>query len=97
MYFWIDSKVVFSYINNDSRCFYTFVENRVQKICNSTAPNQWHCVSTNRNLADRASWGRTVKELLGSDWHSGPLFLWESEMPSPEDFIPDLGIRDPEI
>lgn len=30
-YFWTDSKVVLSYINNDSRRFHTFVANRVQK------------------------------------------------------------------
>lgn len=96
-YFWTDSKVVLSYINNDSRRFHTFVANRLQKIHNSTTPQQWHYVPTDRNPADGASRGTTVTELLRSDWFSGPMFLWESELPTPEQVIPDLKIGDPEI
>ena len=96
-YFWTDSKVVLSYINNDSRRFHTFLANRVQKIRNSTDPQQWHYVPTDKNPADGASRGKTVKELLDSDWFSGPLFLWEDKIPTPEDVIPDLEIGDPEI
>ena len=96
-YFWTDSKVVLSYINNDSRRFHTFVANRVQKIRNSTTAQHWHHVPTDKNPADGASRGRTVNELFRSDWFSGPMFLWESEIPTPEDVIPDLAIGDPEI
>ena len=86
-----------SYINNDSRRFHTFVTNRVQKIRNSTNSQQWHYVPTDKNPADGASRGRTVNELLKSDWFSGPMFLWESEVPSTENVIPDLAIGYPEI
>lgn len=66
-HFWTDSKVVLSYINNDLRRFHTFVANRVQKIRNSTNPQQWHYVPTNTNPADGASRGRTIHDLLRSD------------------------------
>jgi hypothetical protein len=96
-YLWTDSKVVLSYINNESRCFHTFVANKVQKIRNSTTPQQWQFVPTDKNPADGAYRGRTVNELLKSDWFSGPMFLWESTVPSTENVIPDLTIGDPEI
>ncbi|XP_038158088.1 uncharacterized protein LOC119794558 [Cyprinodon tularosa] len=96
-YFWTDSKVVLSYINNDSRRFHTFVANRVQRIRNSTSPQQWHYVPTDRNPADGALRGRTVNELIKSEWFSDPRFLWESNIPTPEDVTPDLEIGDPEI
>lgn len=38
-----------------------------------------------------------MDELLGSDWFSGPKFLWEGELPTTEAVIPDLEIGDPEI
>lgn len=38
-----------------------------------------------------------MNDLLRSDWFSGPMFMWESEIPTPEDVIPDLAIGDPEI
>ncbi|XP_041946889.1 uncharacterized protein LOC121707963 [Alosa sapidissima] len=96
-HFWTDSKVVLSYINNDSRRFHTFVANRVQKIRNSTTPQQWHYVPTDKNPADGASRGRTVNELLRSNWFTGPMFLWESEISTSEDEVPDLAVGDPEI
>lgn len=33
MILYLDSKVVFGYINNESRWFYIYVGNRVEKIC----------------------------------------------------------------
>ncbi|XP_013856282.1 uncharacterized protein LOC106512149, partial [Austrofundulus limnaeus] len=39
-YYWSDSKVVLGYINNDARRFHTFVANRVQRIRQSTSPQQ---------------------------------------------------------
>ena len=96
-YFWTDSKVVLGYINNDARRFHTFVANRVQKIRHSTSPQQWLYVPTDKNPADGASRGKTVNELLTSNWFTGPMFLWEKEIPAPRDVIPDLSVGDPEI
>lgn len=96
-YFWTDSKVVLGYINNDARRFHTFVANRVQKIRHSTSPQQWLYVPTDKNPADGASWGKTLNELLTSNWFTGPMFPWEKEIPAPRDVIPDLSVGDPEI
>ncbi len=72
--------MVLGYINNDVRCFHTFVANRVQKICQSTEPKQWLYVPTDENPADNASRGGTINELLSSNWFSGLSFLWEREI-----------------
>lgn len=96
-YFWTDSKVVLGYINNDARRFHTFVANRIQKIRHSTNLQQWLYVPTDENPADGASRGRTVNELLTSNWFTGPMFLWEKEIFTPKDVAPDLFIGDPEI
>ncbi|XP_067279675.1 uncharacterized protein [Pseudorasbora parva] len=95
-FFWTDSKVVLGYINNDARRFHTFVANRVQKIHQSTAPKQWLYVPTDENPADNASRGRTINELLSSNWFSGPSFLWKKEM-AISNVVPELPVGDPEV
>lgn len=40
-HFWTNCQVVLGYINNEARCFHTFVANRVQKIHLSSSPQQW--------------------------------------------------------
>ena len=95
--FWTDSKVVLGYIKNEARRFHTFVANRVQKIRNSTTPQQWFYVPTNENPADNASRGTTVDELLSSDWLMGPKFLWEKEIHPPASETVELPIGDPEV
>lgn len=42
IYFYTDSKVVLGYIYNETRRFYVYVSNRVQRIRRSTQPEQWH-------------------------------------------------------
>ncbi len=96
-FFWTDSKVVLGYINNEARRFHTFVANRVQKIRNSTTPQQWLYVSTNENPADSASRGTSVDELLSSNWLVGPKFLWEREIHPTANEILELPIGDPEV
>lgn len=95
-FFWTDSKVVLGYINNDARRFHTFVANRVQKIRQSTTPNQWLYVPTDENPAYNASRGRRINELLSSNWFSGPSFLWEKEITT-TNVVPDLPVGDPEV
>lgn len=96
-YFWTDSKVVLGYINNDAWRFHTFIANRVQKMRHSTNPQQWRYVPTDENPADGASRGKIVNELLASNWFTGPMFLWQREMPTVSDAVPELSIRDPEV
>lgn len=96
-YFWTDSKVVLGYVNNEARRFHTFVSNRIQKIHLSTTPQQWRYVSTNDNPADLASRGSTAKEILTSNWLTGPWFLWEKEIQPAVDVITEIQIGDPEV
>nr|XP_055045825.1 uncharacterized protein LOC129431793 [Misgurnus anguillicaudatus] len=95
--FWTDSKVVLGYISNEARRFHTFVANRVQRIRHNTTVEQWRYVPTKENPADHASRGLTVKELLASNWFTGPKFLWEKEMTVPAEPVPELLFGDPEV
>lgn len=71
-FFWTDSQVVLGYINNDARRFHVFVANRIQHIKESTTLTQWRYVASEDNPADHASRGLKSKELIFSNWLSGP-------------------------
>ncbi len=96
-FFWTDSRVVLGYINNEARRFHTFVANRVQKIRHDSDPNRWFHVPTGENPADYTSRGKTVEELLSSDWFTGPSFLWEKEIEMPTEVPTELPVGDPEV
>ena len=96
-YFWTDSKVVLGYLNNDTKRFHTFVANRVQVIRSNTDTKEWQCIDTKNNPADHASRGLNAEDLMKSNWFSGPAFLWEKEIPSSEQEIPNIQIGDPEV
>ena len=49
--YYSDSKVVLGYVTNDSRRFYVYVSNRVERIRKTSAPHQWHYVPTSQNPA----------------------------------------------
>ena len=77
--FWSDSKVVLSYISNDSRRFHVFVANRVQEIRDKTDPRQWAYVRSSENPADYASRGLYAREILNNElWWSGPKYLQQN-------------------
>ncbi|XP_065140047.1 uncharacterized protein [Paramisgurnus dabryanus] len=96
-YYWTDSKVVLGYVNNDARRFHVFVSNRIQQIRTSTKPSQWGYVASDQNPADHASRGLTVKELMGSNWFTGPSFLWQKELPKGDIMVGEIDDGDPEI
>ncbi len=97
-YFWTDSKVVLGYINNDEKRFHVFVANRIQQIKSSTEPSQWQYVASENNPADHASRGLMAKELVESNWFTGPSFLWQRDIPKEEEFkVRELNEDDPEI
>lgn len=73
--FYCDSKVVLGYIHNETKCFYVYVHNRVQRIRQSTKPEQWVYVPTELNPADHASRGVAASQLNNSTWLKGPPFL----------------------
>ncbi|XP_076857275.1 uncharacterized protein LOC143511532 [Brachyhypopomus gauderio] len=73
--FYCDSKVVLGYIHNQSKRFYAYVHNRVQRIRQSTGPNQWKYVPTEHNPADHASRSVQASKLTRTSWLTGPAFL----------------------
>ena len=67
-----DSKVVLGYINNETKRFYVYVRNRVDRIRLLTKPNQWNYVPTNLNPADEATRSIPAGNLRNSLWLNGP-------------------------
>ena len=76
--FYTDSKVVLGYIQNESRRFYVYVANRVQKIRAFSGPSQWRYVDTATNPADLATRGIDATNFLQSQWLCGPEFLQQT-------------------
>ena len=79
VYYWTDSKVVFGYINNESRRFHVVVSNRKKEIHDHTSSCRWRYVESEENSADEASRGMKAQELQQSRWLLGPAFLWNKE------------------
>ncbi|XP_070548117.1 uncharacterized protein [Ptychodera flava] len=96
-FFWTDSKIVLDYLNNDARRFHIFVANRIQRIKESSQPEQWHYISTKENPADHASRGLGVNDMIHSNWFKGPTFLWDKEFPAPSHTSRDIPADDPEL
>ncbi|XP_052810470.1 uncharacterized protein LOC128238519 [Mya arenaria] len=82
--FYTDSKVVLGYVNNQSRRFYTYVSNRVQKIRQVSSPQQWNYIPSDKNPADIGSRGASPAQLNESIWLLGPKFLNVQGEPLPE-------------
>ncbi|KAL3968170.1 collagen beta-1,O-galactosyltransferase [Sarotherodon galilaeus] len=62
-----------------SKRFYVYVHNRVQRIRQSTQPNQWRYVPTEHNPADHASRSVQASQLTRTNWFTGPTFLYKSQ------------------
>ncbi|XP_075534522.1 uncharacterized protein LOC142568489 [Dermacentor variabilis] len=77
--FYTNSKVVLGYIYNETRRFYVYVANRVQRIRSSTQPEQWKYVHTDENPADHATRAIPAAQLKSTNWLSGPDFLSRRE------------------
>ncbi|XP_066553505.1 uncharacterized protein LOC136721589 [Amia ocellicauda] len=96
-FFWTDSKVVLGYISNEARRFHVFVANRVERIKQSTESAQWRYVASEENPADHASRGLAAKQLVASNWFTGPSFLWQKELTSEVVKVGEIASSDPEI
>ena len=96
-FFWTDSKVVLGYVNNEARHFHLFVANKVQRIHQSSTPQQLKYISTEENPANHASRGLTVREMLTSNWFTGPKFLWEENIDLFTEVSSELSVGDPEV
>lgn len=82
--FYTDSKVVLGYINNQSKRFFTYVSNRIQKIRRVSTPKQWRHVASEKNPADVGTRGSSPLQLRDSLWFRGPDFLREQKEQFPE-------------
>ena len=71
----VSSKVVLGYIGNQTRRFFTYVANRVEKIRSVSSPQQWTFVTTHLNPADDGTRGLPVENMKDSKWLNGPQFL----------------------
>ncbi len=73
--FYFDSKIVLGYIYNETKRFYVYVHNRVQRIRQFSKPKQWRYIPTEHNPADIASRSIHASKLVESTWLTGPEFL----------------------
>jgi len=82
IWYYTDSKVVLGYICNQTRRFYVYVNNRIQRIHKSSLPAQWRYVPTELNPADHGSRSVPAASLGASSWLTGPHFLHNSQLRS---------------
>lgn len=95
--FWTGAKFVLGYISNEARRFHIIVANCLQQIKESTSSDQWRYLTSNDNPLHHSTRGANIKELLGSNWFSGPDFLWCDELPSGDIKVGDITVEDPEV
>lgn len=76
MRFYTDSRVVLGYIHNQTKRFYVYVENRVNRILRCIKPHQWCFVRTTDNPADLGTRPTPAETLQNTIWLQGPGFLF---------------------
>ncbi|XP_061185011.1 uncharacterized protein LOC133193026 [Saccostrea echinata] len=75
-HYYSDSRIVLGYICNNTRRFFVYVSNRVEKIHQVTSPSQWSYVSTDKNPADIATrYSHTALTTSLQNWITGPQWL----------------------
>ena len=72
-HYWTHSRVVLSFMSNESGRFHVYVANRVQLIRVHSTSSQWHYVKTASNTADEGWRGMSPKTLLRN--HDGSKVL----------------------
>lgn len=88
--FWSDSTTVLHWIRNDSRCYKTYVANRLGEIDELTKINEWRYVPTKLNVADIATREIYDCSVLQNEWLHGPTFLQNKCDQWPLDVIESL-------
>ena len=69
--------------------------NRVKTIKDLSESSQWKYVPTTQNPGDIASRGSTASQLLDCTlWTSGPSFLWENDIHTPQSDVEKLSRED---
>ena len=70
--FFTDSKVVMGYIQNETKRFFTYVANRVEKIRRCSQPSDWNYIPTKCNPADEGTRSVLATDMQNSLWLNGP-------------------------
>ena len=86
---WIDSQIVWWWINGESKQFKQFVSNRVTKIRSLLSKKHWRYCPSALNPSDIASRGAKSPDLVSNDlwWKEAPfLEKEEDQWPSPPNF-----------
>ena len=79
-YFWTDSRVVMYWINQPSKTWKTYVQNRVAEIQTTTESATWGWCPGKENPADIPSRGASLQELQDSTlYQNGPEWLLQDE------------------
>ncbi|XP_063409069.1 uncharacterized protein LOC134692542 [Mytilus trossulus] len=78
-YFYTDSQVVLGYLYNETRLFYVYVSNRVDRILKVSTKLQWNYVPTSYNPADHGTRPLEVNSLRQSEWLKVPNAFFESQ------------------
>lgn len=73
--FFTDSRIVLGYIHNTTRRFHMYVSNRVSRIRQTTHPDQWFYISSEKNPADHTTRPTQAALLSNTNWFSVPAFL----------------------
>ncbi|XP_037930364.1 uncharacterized protein LOC119665129, partial [Teleopsis dalmanni] len=94
-YFWTDSQIVLSWINNHPGKLPVYVAHRIVKILRLTIPEQWRHVPSKQNPADILSRGLKPREFSSCYmWLYGPLFLYQPKPLWPAPFKRELIVED---
>ena len=100
LYFWTDSMIALSYIDNETKQFLPYVANRLTDIHLLSAKSSWNHVDTKSNPADLGTRAKIIShtDLLDSAWFKGPDWLQspQSEWPISRMIPVDLN-NDPEV
>ena len=94
--FFSNSKVVLGYIFNDTKRFFTYVANRVERIRRCNEPKHWNYDLSKLNPADEATRSISTKDMQISMWLNGPTHLLCDVKDDEEDFPliePDSEVR----
>ena len=70
--YWEDSMITLGFIRNTHRRFYTYVANRINKIKQTTHPEQWFFVPGESNPADLLTTKKLPAQLDQNIWNNGP-------------------------
>ena len=70
--FFTDSRVVLGYIRNQTKRFFTYVANRVERIRSCSTPQDWNYVPSKLNPADEGTRSVAAADMKSSLWLNGP-------------------------